>query len=88
MTKETDKKGHSKLVEDPNYLAYKNQEAQLKLEHMGKWVAFSNGELVGVQDTEEEILELADNILPNGSVRIHQIVEIQPVISLGGPKIK
>lgn len=46
-----------RLAQDPNYIAYKAQEALLKQEHMGEWVAFCNGELVGLAPDRETLFK-------------------------------
>jgi len=73
------------LAKDPNYLAYTAQEVQLKQEHMGKWVAFSDGQLVIIAEDEEALFKEARAKKLSGFF-FHQIVEEEPVYHLRSPR--
>lgn len=45
------------LAENPNYVAYMAQKADLKREYPGKWVAFYDGKLVFVGDDRKTLRE-------------------------------
>lgn len=72
--------------EDPNWLAYKAQETELKVHHMGKWVAFYNGELAMIED-DLDILQtrMYDEKGITGFM-FHHIVEEESVIHIRNPR--
>jgi hypothetical protein len=76
-----------KIDQDPNYIAYKEQEESLKTNHMGEWVAFVGGQLVASEKNQEELFKnLHKNYAQTGAF-VHQIVEVEKVIHLGGPRL-
>lgn len=66
------------LQKDPNYIAYKAMEAELKEKHMGKCVAFSNGELVLIEDDRATLFKKADQEGITGFF-YKEIVEVERV---------
>lgn len=44
--------------DDSNYVAYKTEEEQLKLEHMGEYVAFADGQRVGLAPDKEALFKM------------------------------
>jgi hypothetical protein len=73
-------------LEDPNYIAYQAQEAQLKQEHMGEWVAFADGQLAIVASDEESLFKEAGEKGLTGFF-YHQVVEKERVYHLRSPRI-
>ena len=73
----------SELAKDPNYIAYKEQEATLKAEHMDEWVAYADGKLVTIQKSEEELFGYLKGNYPQTGAFVHHIVEVEPIIHLG-----
>jgi hypothetical protein len=74
------------LAEDPNYIAYKAQEEQLKQEHMSEWVAFSDGQLTIIAKDQEALFKEAREKGITGFF-YHQIVEKERVYHLRSPRI-
>ena len=72
--------------DDPNWLAYKAQEAELKANHMGKWVAFHNGELAMIADDFDSLQKRMWEEKHVAGFMYHQIVEKERVIHLRSPR--
>lgn len=73
------------LAEDPNYVAYKAQEAELKEKYMGKWVAFHEGNLVAVEDNRETLFAKIRET-GNTGFMYKEIVPVERVIRIRGPR--
>lgn len=76
----------TELAKDPNYIAYKEQEATLKAEHMGEWVAFVDGKLVTTEKNKKKLFRLLNKKYPHTGAFVHQVVEIERVIRLDIPR--
>ncbi len=74
------------LTEDPNYTAYKAQEAELKANHMGKWVAFADGQLVLPESDQDALLQKISEGYADKPVFIKEIVAIERVIHFRSPR--
>lgn len=72
--------------EDPNWLAYKAMEAELKEKHMGKWVGFYDGQLVAVDDDKDAMLKKAMEATGHTGIMMKQIVEKERVIHMRSPR--
>ena len=73
-------------AQDPDFIAYKKQEEQLKKDHLGEWVAFINGELVAVESDKESIFKILDLDFP-GEVRlVKEIVAEGRVYDMRSPR--
>mgnify|MGYP001589661807 FL=1 len=70
---------------DPDYAAYLAQKDELKEQHMGKWVVFSGGQLVLVEDDRDTLLKKAEEMKITGFF-FKEIVQEERVIHLGGPR--
>lgn len=75
-----------KLAKDPNYQAYKAEEAMLKQEHMGMWVAYADGKRVLMADNRESLFREAEEKGLQGFF-FHQVVEKERVVHLRSPRI-
>ena len=73
------------LEHDPNYLAYKAQEEQLKKEHMDEWVAFSDGQLAVIAKDREALFAEASEKGLTGFF-FHHIMTVEPVYHLRSPR--
>ena len=74
------------LAPDPNYIAYKKQEEQLKKEHLGKWVAFLNGDLVAIEPDKESLFKVLDLDFPGEGAFVHEIVAEERVYHMRSPR--
>lgn len=74
------------LANNPNYLAYKAMEAELKEKYMGKWVAFHDGRLAVIADNEEELFQKAQEV-GIGGFYVHEITEVERVYHLRSPRL-
>ena len=81
-----ERKGKVRLEEDPNYVAYKALEEKLKKDHMGEWVAFSDGKLVVVANDREALFKEAKDKGLAGFF-YHEIVAEERIIHLRSPRI-
>lgn len=73
------------LNENINYVAYKAQEAELKKTHMGKWVAFSNGQMVASADDKEALHTILEKENIVGGF-MHQVVAIERTFHFRSPR--
>ena len=80
------RKGKGSLEEDPNYIAYKAQEEQLKQEHMGEWVAFADGQLAIIAKDQEALFKEAEEKGITGFL-YKEIVAVEPVYHLRSPRL-
>ena len=71
-----------RLLEDPNYLAYKRQEVKLRKRFMGKHVAFVKGDLIAAGDDLHEILDFLHKNYPEDHAFVHQVLEKEPVYTV------
>lgn len=78
------RKGKGGLENDPNYIAYKAQEEQLKREHVSEWVAFSDGQLVIIAKDQEALFKEAQERGITGYL-YKEIVAIEPVLHMISP---
>ncbi len=74
------------LAQDPNYIAYKGQEKQLKKEHLGRWVAFINGDLVAIESDKESLFKVLDLDFPGEGALVKEIVAEERIYHMGGPR--
>ena len=84
-----DRKGVSvdpELAQDPNYVAYKEQEEQLKREHLGEWVAFLQGELVAIEPDKESLFKKLDLDFPGEGGFVKEIVAKERVYHMRSPR--
>jgi hypothetical protein len=72
------------LAKNPNYLAYKEQEAKLKEEHMGSWVGFINGEMVAVRESREQLFAIVRKEHPNKGFFFKEITPTEDPVDIGG----
>lgn len=70
------------LAKDPNYLAWKEREEELKASHMGEWVAFAGGQLVLTETDKETLFTKIEKEYPDQDVFIRQIVPVEPIYYL------
>lgn len=85
MNTEKEQKEYDRFT-DPNYIAYKKQEEELKQNHLGKWVAFSDGQLAVIAENKELLFKLAQEKGITGFL-CHQIVEKEKIYQLKSPRI-
>lgn len=72
--------------QDPNWLAYKAMEAELKANHMGEWVGFYDGQLVAIDADQEKMLKAAIEKTGHTGILMHQIVEKEEVHYIRSPR--
>jgi hypothetical protein len=73
---------HRKIEEDPNYLAFKEQEEDLKRDHMNEFVAFVDGKLVLTNKDFKALFDEINSKYPRTGVFVHQVVEVEPIIDI------
>lgn len=73
-----------RLEDDPNFIAYKAMEAELKEKHMDKWVGFYDGELVAVDEDQDKMLKAAIEKTGNTGIMMKQIVEVERIHTIWG----
>lgn len=74
------------LAEDPDYIAYKAQESDLKANHMGKWVAFHGGELVAIEDSRDSLLTQVFEKTGETGCLVKHIVPKERTIHMRSPR--
>ena len=74
------------LAQDPNYIAYKKQEEQLKKEHLGEWVAFLNGDLVAIEPDKESLFRVLYLDFQGEGALVKEIVAEERVYHLRSPR--
>lgn len=73
-------------AQDPNYIAYKKQEEQLKKDHLGEWVAFLNGDLIAIEPDKESLFKVLDLDFPREGAFVKEIVAEERVYHLRSPR--
>lgn len=69
------------LASNPNYIKFKDMEAELKQKYLGQWVAFVDGELVVIEADKEKFFEKVTTLYPadTPAVYVWQILEEEKV---------
>lgn len=72
--------------QDPNWLAYKAEEAELKRDHMGEYVAYHNGQRIMFAGSYEELETKMFKEKGITGFMFHHIVDQEHVYHIRSPR--
>jgi len=82
----SERTSQDEIDNDQNYIAFKAMEVQLKQEHMGKWVAFADGQLVTIAEDKEALFKKTKEMKITGFL-FKEIVAEEKVYHFRSPKL-
>lgn len=78
--------GQESLLTDPNLRAYEEMKGDLRQHHLGEYVAFLNGELVGLDTDRENLISRVYQEHGETNILIQRIQEDDEVVRLRRPR--